>query len=448
MSAFKAYDIRGVFARDWDEQTAYAIGRVLPGLLGAKRILVGRDCRVSSEAIRDAVCRGLTEAGADVDDMGLATTPMVYFFTAEDGYDASIQITASHNPPEYNGMKVSRAGAVPVGYDTGLAELEKVVKSGELPACVSWAGVVRQVENTARFVAWLKERAGDWSGLRFAVDCSDGMAGLFVKQVLGEEPTYINSVPDGRFPHHPPNPLVPENCAQLAEVVRREGCDLGVIFDGDADRVMFVDERGVFIQPDYLIPVIAGELPGVQPGDLVVHDVRTSRGVSESLREMGLVPYMWKVGHAFAKRKLRETGAIFGGELAGHYYFREFACCDSGELAALRVLSAAAKLKRRGVTLSARIAEIARYANSGELNFTIEDKDGASAALCKALVERFGEPAQRFDFDGVRLEWRDWWVSIRKSNTEPYLRLIAEAQGDGLLADVLSVAKGVLKEFA
>jgi len=446
VSFFKAYDLRGEYGVDFDLETIYRIGRWLPTVLGARRLLVGRDARLSSPDIRDALCRGLTESGCDVDDMGLATTPMVYFLTARDRYEGSVQITASHNPPSHNGLKISRAGALPVGYASGLSDVEARVGSGKLPPASGSAGRVRTVECRDDFVQWLRARREDLSGLRLAVDCSDGVAGLVARDVLGEGPLYLNEKPDGRFPHHAPNPLEVENCAQVGAAVRDGGLDAGVIFDGDADRVVFVDERGRFIQPDYLIPVIAHAFLIREPGATVIHDIRTSRGVIEALHADGAKTVMGKVGHAFAKVALRETGAVCGGELAGHYYFRDFFFCDSGELAALLVLNALASAKRRGQRFSDVIAPIRRYANSGEMNFRVADKDGAIAAVLKAL-EAFGPPTASYAFDGVRIEFADWWVNVRKSNTEPYLRMIVEARDDALLTARTDLLRGALTPF-
>lgn len=445
MSFFKAYDMRGAFGKDFDLDTVFRIGRWLPVVLGARRFLVGHDARLSSVPMRDALCRGLALSGCVVDNLGLATTPMVYFFTARDGYDASVQITASHNPFSHNGMKVSRAGAVPVGYETGLSELERRVRSGEIPAEVP-RGAVRDVSKRDEFVQWLRRHKPDMSGLRLAVDCSDGVAGLVIRDVLGDGPAYMNDVPNGFFPHHAPNPLEVENCAQLMGAVRAGGLDAGVIFDGDADRVMFVDETGAFVQPDYLIPVIARHYLAREPGATVIHDIRTSRGVIEALHADGAKTVMGKVGHAFAKMALRETGAVCGGELAGHYYFRDFYCCDSGELAALVVLGALAEAKRRGVTFSGLTAPIRCYANSGEMNFRVEAKDEAIGAMLKAL-EVFGTPQAKYLFDGVRIEYADWWMNVRKSNTEPYLRLIVEARDPALLVARTALLREALADY-
>ncbi|MDD4102219.1 MAG: phosphomannomutase/phosphoglucomutase [Kiritimatiellae bacterium] len=446
MSFFKAYDMRGEFGRDFSLDTVYRIGRWLPSLLEARRMLVGRDARLTSEAVRDALVRGLTEAGCDVDDMGLATTPMVYFFTARDGYDASVQITASHNPASHNGMKVSRSEAVPVGYDSGLADLEQRVLSGELPNAAAKVGEQRQVECRGRFVEWLRGYESDLSGLRFAVDCSDGVAGMFARELFGAGPLYLNDVPDGRFPNHAPNPLEAENREQLRSAVLDGRLDAGVIFDGDADRVMFLDETGAFVQPDYLIPLLARHFLITEPGATVIHDIRTSRGVIEALKADGALPLMGKVGHAFAKILLRQSGAVCGGELAGHYYFRDFFCCDSGELAALLILEALAVAKRRGLSFSGLVGPIRKYANSGERNYRIEDKDGAIQAVL-AYLENCGEPVERADFDGVRVDFADWWVNVRKSNTEPYLRLVAEAVDAESLASRLKDLEKALAPF-
>ena len=275
---------------------------------------------------------------------------------------------------------------------------------------------------------WLRAHGGSHEGLSFAVDCSDGSAGILAARLF---PTAVllNATPDGTFPHHSPNPLKAEAREQLAALVRERQLDCGVIFDGDADRAMFVDETGSFIQPDYLIPVLAETFrddPSLPPSPTVIHDVRTSRAAIERLWADGFTPVMGKVGHAFAKVLLRETGAICGGELAGHYYFRDFVHCDSGELAALRILSAFAAAKRNGQRVSAFMAPLlTRYANSGEVNFEVPDKPAAIARVldvAKTLASETG----RSEIDGYRLEYAEGWISVRQSNTEPLLRLIVE----------------------
>ena len=450
MGFFKAYDMRGTFGVDFDLDTVYRVGRELPGVIGAKRFLVGRDCRQTSPAIAAALTRGLADAGAEVTDLGLATTPMVYFFTAEDDFDASVMITASHNPPTDNGLKVSKRGALPVGYDSGLAEVERRMgtapkilgtdptKMGTVPE--DFVGTVPEKMGTApqrlrRYVGWLRAHGLKFDNLKVAVDCSDGMASILAHELFPRA-VFINDTPDGAFPHHAPNPLLAASREQLAAVVREQGLDCGVIFDGDADRCMFVDETGAFIQPDYLIPVLASTYS--EPNASVIHDVRTSRAAIEAIRAQGATPVIGKVGHAYAKVLLREVKAVCGGELAGHYYFRDFHGCDSGELAALRILGAFASAKSRGLTVSAFMAPLlGKYANSGEVNFKVEDKPAAIARVLEA-ARGLAPETGRTTIDGYRLEYDAGWVCVRQSNTEPYLRLIVECDTPARLDDWLA----------
>ena len=443
MGFFKAYDMRGTFGEDFDLGLVRRIGRALPQVVKGRRWLVGRDCRVTGGDVCSALVAGLVDAGAEVADIGLATTPMVYFFTAQDGYDGSVMVTASHNPPGDNGLKVSMRTALPVGYANGLDEVERLAKA-EAGSDLKDAGVEAQgpcrasssPDAVLRYAAWQKSATDDssFAGLKYAVDCSNGMASLLVHELFPGA-VVINDVMDGTFPAHSPNPLKGESREQIATLVREKGLDCGVIFDGDADRAMFVDERGEFVQPDYLIPVVAratlNRAADRQPGrPAVLHDVRTSRGAIEALRESGFEPSMVQVGHAFAKPAMRERGALCGGELAGHYYFSEFFGCDSGVLAARRILSEVAVAKAEGVSMSAMMRPISsRYANSGEMNFKVADKDAAIERVLDA-AKAFGEELGRSDMDGVRLEFEDGWINVRKSNTEPYLRLIAERRGD------------------
>ena len=463
MGFFKAYDMRGTFGVDFDLDTVYKVGLALPKVVKGKRWLVGRDCRTTSDAVHDALVKGLSEAGAEVRDLGLCTTPMVYYFTAADGFDGSVMITASHNPPTDNGLKVSKATALPVGYANGLNEVERLVGEMQSPADGRRPSVKDLPDALSRYIAWQQGRVNlaAFSGLKFAVDCSNGMSSIFAREMFPNA-VLLNDTPDGTFPAHSPNPLKAEAREQIAKVVREKGLDCGVVFDGDADRAMFVDERGEFVQPDYLIPIVAratigslkfkveseklrGESEKSQAGKVkIIHDVRTSRGAIETLREDGFEPEMVPVGHAFAKPILREIGALCGGELAGHYYFSEFFGCDSGLLAATRILGEIAKAKQAGKTFSEMMTPIvSRYANSGEINFKVDDKEAAIERVL-AVAKSLSEETGRSEIDGYRLEYRDGWISVRKSNTEPYLRLLVECRTKEMLDNWVGRLSGAI----
>ena len=436
MGAFHAYDIRGVYGKDFDRTTAYKVGYFLPELLGATEVLVGRDCRVSSQEIHDALVEGICDAGADVADIGLSSTPMVYFATANYGFKASVQITASHNPAEYNGMKVSRENALPVGLDTGLGQIKAWIDEGRPTPVAARRGSVRAKDIHQDYINFMLRFKGDYCDLKIAFDLSNGMANLFAHEVFGEGPEYLFDTIDGRFPNHEPNPLVAKNVEPLKQLVLRTGADVGVIYDGDADRVMFVDEKGQFVAPDLVIAMMAlyfcDERGEKNPR--VLQEIRSSKAVGEYLARYGAELHTWRVGRAFAAPKLREIDGLWGGELAGHYYFKDFFYSDSGLLSSLIVLRIVAALKKQGKTFSGQIAEIAGYCNSGEINFRLEDKPGAMKAVC-AFFSGQEQPLKVMDFDGYRLEFADWWFNIRPSNTEPYLRFICEARTEELLRE-------------
>ena len=455
MGAFHAYDIRGVYNVDFDKETVYKTGFFIPELLQADKVLVGRDCRESSPEIHDWLVRGLTDAGADVYDLGLSTTPMVYFGTAEYGFKASVQITASHNPPQYNGMKVSRENALPVGLDNGLGQIRDWIDSGRECVPAPKKGAVIPMDIHDAYLKFLLGFKGDYSGLRIAMDLSNGMSALYAKEIFGEAPEYIYDEMDGRFPNHEPNPLVQENVRALQSLVLSSRADIGVIYDGDADRVMFVDENGCFISPDLMIAVLghwffgdcrgdaAGKCRCEGAGGRVLQDIRSSKAVGEYLVPMGAEMHTWKVGRAFAARKLRELDGIYGGELAGHYYFRDFFYSDSGLLASVLILNVVAEMKKRGISLSRLVGGIAKYRNSGEINFKIEDKQGAMDAV-RDYFMKAEKPTAYMDFDGYRVEFPQWWFNIRPSNTEPYLRFICEASSEELLNEKVAKVREIL----
>jgi phosphomannomutase len=372
---------------------------------------------------------------------------MIYFGTAHFDYPGSVQITASHNGREYNGLKISRAASLPVGYDAGLAILERQIQEGTEPPRAVRRGSFQTVDIRGAYLEFLKKYPRRFPHLRLGMDCSNGMAALLARDVFGagDNIAYLYDEIDGTFPNHEPNPLVADNVRDLQRLVGDQHLDIGVIFDGDGDRVMFVDEKGQFISPD-LIVALLGEHFLQQEKGWVLHDIRTSLSVTERIRELGGHPYMWKVGHAYAKRKLRELDAIYGGELAGHYYFREFFYCDSGFLAAMLVLDIVDKAKQEGRSLSDLIRRIVRYAYSGEINFRISRKREAMEAVTAYFRGR-QEVRAFYDFDGYRIEFDDWWFNIRPSNTEPYLRLVCEAADSDLLAERLRAVREVLADF-
>ena len=444
MGAFHAYDIRGIYNVDFDKETAYKVGYFLPELLQTDKVLVGRDCRVSSDEIHEYLLKGITDAGADVHDIGLSTTPMVYFGTANYGFRASVQITASHNPAEYNGMKVSRENALPVGLDNGLGQIQEWIESGRPCVPAERRGQVKEMDIRGDYLDFLLKYKEDWSGLKIAMDLSNGMATLFAKKIFGDAPAYIFDTMDGRFPNHEPNPLIPKNVEALQALVKKTGADIGVIYDGDADRVMFTDENGRFISPDLMIAVLGHHfLEKKGEKGIVLQDIRSSKAVGEYLAPMGAEMHTWKVGRAFAARKLRELDGVYGGELAGHYYFRDFFYSDSGLLASMLILNVVADMKRKGISLSSLISGIEKYQNSGEINFRIEDKQGAMDAVRDHFMEN--EQATAYmDFDGYRVEFPQWWFNIRPSNTEPYLRFICEASSKELLDEKVAEVRDIL----
>ena len=296
------------------------------------------------------------------------------------------------------------------------------------------------------YLKFLLRYKGDFSGLNIAMDLSNGMACLFAKEIFGEEVSYLFDELDGTFPNHEPNPLIHDNVVALEELVKANGSDVGVIFDGDADRVMFVDNNGKFIAPDLVIALL-GHYFVDERGEkgIVLQDIRSSKAVGEYLAPMGMSVHTWKVGRANAALKLREIDGIWGGELAGHYYFRDFFYSDSGLLASLLVLRVVASMKKKGITLSEAIAAIEKYKNSGEINYRIEDKQGAMDAVREYFVSR-ENPTSVMDFDGYRVDFPDWWFNIRPSNTEPYLRFICEAKSDELLQEKISTVDSILSE--
>ncbi|MCF8217546.1 MAG: phosphomannomutase/phosphoglucomutase [Bacteroidales bacterium] len=444
MNAFKAYDIRGIYNKDFNKEDVYRIGYYLPVLMQTDKILIGKDSRISSPEIFQALADGINAQGCDVYDAGITTTPMVYYLTANDNFDASVMITASHNDKEYNGLKISGPKATPIGYDNGLAELEQMIAQEPQPN--KTIGKIIDHNRKEIYKKFLDQYKKDYSGLKLAVDCSNGVAGLFAENIFGQNTQYLNLAMNGDFPGHAPNPLVEKNVESLKQTVRENHLDLGVIFDGDADRVMFVDEKAQFIRPDLIIALMGDYFLKDKANEKVLFDIRSSRVVKEHLEKLGAQTYMWRVGRAFAARKLKDINGLFSGELAGHYYFRDFFYSDSGMLSAMIVLNVMLELKQKGITISEYFSKINYLSNSGEINFKINQKKEAMEALKKYFSSQ-EELEALYDFDGYRLEFKNWWFNVRPSNTEPYLRFIAEANSTEKLKQVIDKTQSIINQI-
>jgi phosphomannomutase len=423
---FKAYDVRGIHGREIDEDGAYRVGRAYVQHFEPRTIAVGRDMRVSSESMAAAVCEGAADGGADVVDIGLVGTEMLYYAVGDGGLDGGICVTASHNPKEYTGMKIVRRGALPVGGESGLldvrdlalGELSAVARRGEIRSEDVWPGFVAKVLSFVDTAAI--------SPLRIVVDAANGMAGTMLPPVLDHLPQVdvvrCHFEPDGTFPNHEPNPLLPENREFIVRTTREENAALGVAFDGDADRCFFVDDTGEFVPGDFVTALLAQAMLAREPGAKVIYDVRASRAVPEAIEEAGGVPVVSRVGHAFIKHRMRQEHALFGGEVSAHYYFRDFTQADTGVVPFLVMLEL---ISRGGTPISRLLAPYReRFFLSGEINTPVADV----ALKLQELKEHYGALGGRIShLDGLSVDFDDWHFNVRPSNTEPLLRLNLEA---------------------
>jgi len=445
---FKAYDIRGLYPDQINETIARRIGLAFPSLLPrADRerggpVVVGRDMRSHSRPLQEALIDGLRAGGLEVVDIGLCTTPMGYFAVGSLGAAGGVQVTASHNPAAYNGMKLSLRDARPVSGDHGIPLLESQVARGDLAPAARRGGYRAHeiMEAYSGHLLACLDRPADARRLRVVVDAANGM-GTIYRPLLEQAgialiPLYFTL--DGTFPNHEANPLKLENLRDLSDAVRRSHADLGVAFDGDGDRAAFIDEHGDSVGSDLATALIAGELLAGHPGAAVVYDLRSSRAVAEYIRERGGTPIRERVGHSFIKATLREHDGLFGGELAGHYYFRANYTADCALMAVFEMLNL---LWRRPVPMSALVAPLRRYAKSPEINFAVEDKEAKMAML----AERFAD-GEIDHLDGITVSYPSWWFNVRPSNTEPYLRLVAEADTQRLLDQRLEALIALLGE--
>ncbi|MFI5052855.1 MAG: phosphomannomutase/phosphoglucomutase [Acidimicrobiia bacterium] len=440
-SIFKAYDVRGIYPDELDESIARRVGNAFVAFTGSARVLVGRDARPSSEPLVAAFTEGAVVAGADVVDLGLASTDLCYF--AAGSLDApAAMFTASHNPAQYNGIKLCRSGAAPIGQDTGLAEIKAMVAGGLLERAED-PGRVERRDLLPAFVAHVHSfvDVGALAPIRVVADTANGVGGLIVPAVFSGLPAHLTMLYgelDGTFPNHEADPTAVENLKDLQRAVRDDDAGLGLAFDGDADRVVLVDELGQPVSGSTTTAMLAAAMLARYPGEQIVHNLICSKAVAEIVRELGGTPIRTRVGHSFIKQVMLETGAVFGGEHSAHYYFRDNYRADSGIIAALLVLE---QLSRTGRPLSELRRPYERYAMSGEVNTRVDDP----LAVIEHVAEAFTE-AEQDRLDGLTVDFGEWWFNLRPSNTEPLLRLNLEAADraacDARTAEVLAVVRG------
>ncbi|MDF1838562.1 MAG: phosphomannomutase/phosphoglucomutase [Planctomycetota bacterium] len=452
MGIFKAYDIRGVVPTELDTDLARKIGHAFASLLKAKRLLVGRDMRTHGPEITGAVIDGMLDAGADVVSIGLASTPMTYFAIGSQDVDGGLCVTASHNTGEYNGMKLCSRGAKPISYANGIGDIEKMC-AGDYPGVTGERGTLTELDLLEAYGEHVLSFADLQSGLGLSLDASNGMAGHTLPVILpGLKGVEVNSLfmePDGTFPNHEANPLKEENLDPVREMVQAKGSQLGVCFDGDADRCCFVDETGATVPADLMTALLARDFLSRNPGAPVVYDLRSSWVVKQVIAEAGGRPIRDRVGHSFIKGTMRQEGAIFAGELSGHFYFKDNFVCDSGVIAMVSALNLLSRPENQGRTFSNLVQDLRRYHSTGEINFRVEDK----AAAIADLQERYSEGKQD-ELDGITVEFGElgdeswWWFNVRQSNTEPLLRLNLEASSPELCEQKRAELCGLLGQPA
>jgi len=441
---FKAYDIRGIVPDELDERVTESVGAAFARVTGTRSVVTMHDMRTSSAPLAEAFGRGAAAQGADVIEGGLGSTDMLYYASGALDIPGAM-ITASHNPAKYNGIKLCRAGARPVGQDTGLTELRDLAARGAPPAARP-AGTITQRDLLSGYADHLKALV-DLSAIRpltVAVDAGNGMAGHTVPKVFEGLP--ITLVPlyfelDGTFPNHEPNPIEPTNLRDLQRAVLESGADIGLAFDGDADRCFVVDERGQIVSPSVLTALIAVRELAREPGATVIYNLISSQAVPEIIAEHGGAAVRTRVGHSFIKARMAETGAVFGGEHSGHFYFRDFWSADSGMLAALHVLAA---LGEQDAALSGLLSGYARYAASGEINSEVADQAGVTAQVRAEFTSRPGTSAD--ELDGLTITGDGWWFNLRPSNTEPLLRLNLEAADEATMLRLRDEVLGMVRQ--
>ena len=445
MGIFKANDIRGKYPVELDQNTIYSIGFYLPVVLKTNTILIGRDARTSSNDLFNILSKGITDSGADVVDIGFCDTPAVYFATAYYGFDGSVMITASHNPQEYNGLKISGSMSVPVGPETGLKELENLLGNKTFPA--SLKGNIRNLDISQDYKKHIHKFINDLSGIKVVMDCGNGAASAYINKIFNNtllNYTAIFDVPDGTFPNHGPNPLEKDSWISIKEELLKQNADIGIVFDGDADRAVFFDEKGGFISPDIITALIGHYYYDIKAeddknSDKMFYDIRSSKSVSEYVKGLGGKSSPCTTGHANIKKILRETNGAYAGELSGHYYFRENYFCDSGFIAVAIVLGVVKKLKQ---PVSEIIKKVNPYFFSGEINFEVFDQK----LILDKITEYFPE-GKVSRLDGIRIDFNSWWFILRPSGAEPLLRLVVEAETKELMNEKIKKIKNIIKAF-
>jgi phosphomannomutase len=433
ITCFKAYDLRGRIPTELNDDVAYRVGRGYAQFLHPKRVVVGRDVRLSSAGLTDALCRGLTDSGVDVYDIGICGTEGVYFATFNDAAaDGGIMVTASHNPSDYNGMKFVREASKPISGDNGLKEIREFAERAEFTAPAR-LGVVRRIDTMKAYVAHLLSYVDvkKLKPLKIVVNAGNGGAGLIIDQLAPHLPFQFIKVhhePDGHFPNGIPNPMLEENRAPTIAAIRAHKADFGIAWDGDFDRCFLFDEHGGFIEGYYIVGLLAAALLKGHPGGKVVHDPRLTWNTIEIVEAAGGAAVLSKSGHAFIKQRMREVDGVYGGEMSAHHYFRRFAYCDSGMIPWLLV---AEILSESGLPLSRLVGErIGLFPVSGELNYRVPD----AKATIAAFESQYAAHALKVDrTDGISYEFADWRFNLRTSNTEPLIRLNVEARGSGEL---------------
>ena len=439
---FKAYDIRGIYPQEINEDTAYLIGRAFVKFLRKKnpRIVIGQDNRLSSSALFKSLTKGITDQGADVINIGLSTTPMLYFVVAHFKYDGGIEISASHNPAQYNGFKLVREKAIPISGESGIKEIKEMVLRREFKEAKK--GRIMKKEVLKDFINFnLKGiNLSKLKSLRIIIDTANGVAGILLFQIFKRvncKVFHLYSKLDGRFPNHSPDPLKKENLETLCNAIKRKKADLGAAFDGDGDRIIFIDELGRIISGDIITALIAKLILKERPGEKILYDVRSSSIVKETIKEARGIPVVGRIGHSFIKEKMRNENIIFAGEFSGHYYHKShyfFECPIFILLKILEIISQAQK------PLSQIIKPFQKYFHSGEINFEVKEK----GKILKKLEKKF-KSEQIFKIDGLRINFKDWWFLIRPSNTEPVIRLVVEAKTKKLMEEKVRQIKSIIK---